>query len=217
MFHSAKTAVKVVREFGLGAGVRLAAQKVAGACVDLTVERLLSLSTGVSPPSANDMETRWLTPTEVRAFANDPANDLSVEFCERIAWRRNRCFAVLDGGRLVSYAWYAVERIDPEDFFRLGATLPGDLAFNFKAYTRPEHRGRRFHSLGTRAALAVLRGEGIRHILATVDWTNDRSLRSFARLGAERLGTLVRWRRLGRSRMRLPRAAFVRFPGFRVD
>ena len=81
----------------------------------------------------------------MRAAADEPIYELEAAMAARLQSGRDTCFAAFHRGRLVNYAWYAVECIEPEHRFSAGLKLPGDTVYLYKAFTLPEYRGRRLH------------------------------------------------------------------------
>ena len=153
----------------------------------------------VSAASYPDFTFRFLSAGEVASFADDPDYDLEPEMADRAADGRNSCFAALDGDRLAAYGWYARDWIEPEHCDGFGLQMPPDVAYMYKGFTHPDYRGKRLHGAVMGFALRDFAADGVQSLISTVDWTNDASLKSCARLGYRRLGLLARARALGRA------------------
>jgi hypothetical protein len=132
----------------------------------------------------------FATRQALRAFADDPANDLSPKFVERALARGDQCFAILDGDALASYSWYAVRPT--------GVDLPGLLlhfqpgwVYMYKAFTHPLYRGRRLYSHGVTLALRHYLARGMFGLVAYVESTNFDSLRSSRRTGLRPFGSIA--------------------------
>ena len=142
---------------------------------------------------------RFLTAREVRRHSNDPANEMSSSFAERMLCGRDLCYAALKGHTLAGYAWLALGSIEAEQNrgrnprSGVAASFRTDTAFVYKAFTRPEFRGRRLYSACLVGALDELASRGICKLLVTTDWTNHSALASCHRAGCHDVGSLVRF------------------------
>ena len=143
------------------------------------------------PTVDSSFELRFLTPDEVQRFAQDPANELSAEFVDRLRRGLDHCFGVLKGERLANYGWFAVHSVDGEHCAGVDLGLPPDIAYMYKGFTHPDFRGMRLHGASMGEALRALGDRGVERILSVVYWDNAASLRSCDALGYERLGLLV--------------------------
>ncbi len=205
------------RHHGVRATIQRVTSRLATRLLCLEVVETVWLEVADLPSSLvpdPQFECRFLTPADVARFAEDSANELEPEFVHRAEVGRDRCFAVLDGGRLAAYGWYALGSIEPEHNFGVGMSYPDDVAYMYKGLTLPDYRGRRLHGIGMALALRELAASGVARLISTVEWTNWGSLQSCQRLGYRRLGRL--WTcRYGKSRLflapRLARQRGVRF------
>ena len=145
------------------------------------------------------LQLRFLTPDEVRASAGDPASELAPEFAGRMATGLDRCFAALDGDRLLAYAWLATGSIEAEHnrgrrpASGVAVSFPADTAFVYNAFTRPSERGHHLYSAILIAALRELSPLGITRLLDTADWTNTAALRACRRAGLRQVGLVGRF------------------------
>jgi hypothetical protein len=141
---------EIMRRHGPREAARFVASRLASRLGGIEVHRVRLLElTRMTRESARDarFESRFLTPAEIRAFAADPANDLSARAAER-AEHGHLCFAALLDGRLAAYSWYAIGSVEPQHSAGVALAFPADTAYAYKAYTRPEHRGLHLRPLG---------------------------------------------------------------------
>ncbi len=138
------------------------------------------------------VEFRFLTPTEVAAFALDPANDLDETMAERAAGGLDLCFAAISGGRLASYSWFALGSIEPAHFCGIGLSYPADMAYHYKGFTHPDFRGHRLYGAAVVRALNQLGDRcGVTRLICGVHWLNDASLKGSKRMGYRSLGRML--------------------------
>ncbi|MFO1095844.1 MAG: GNAT family N-acetyltransferase [Planctomycetaceae bacterium] len=186
--------------FGWRSLARLIADRVGGRLCGLSVSHVVWLDVDevvVTAASLPKYTFRFLTPEEVFQFAADPAHDLDGTMAQRAADGRNSCFAALDGDRLAAYGWYARHWIEPEHCDGFGLKMPPSVAYMYKGFTHPDYRGQRLHGAVMGLALRAFEAEGVRALISTVEWTNDASMKSCARLGYRRIGVLARAKVLG--------------------
>ncbi|MCC7416184.1 MAG: hypothetical protein IT176_03510 [Acidobacteria bacterium] len=141
---------------------------------------------------------RAYTPTaldlsEAMRHAMDPAADLPSSFVEEACARGDRCFAVLHGGSLASYAWCSALPTPLDE--SLVVSVPPAWMYTYKAFTLPAHRGARLHGMLTALIVDDAARRSYRGLMACVDADNFRSLRSFTRVGAVHAGVIgaIRW------------------------
>jgi L-amino acid N-acyltransferase YncA len=146
-------------------------------------------------PTALELEFRFMTADEVRAAAADPIYELDEAMAARLQSGRDSCFAAWHGDRLASFAWYAVQSVEPEHSFGAGLRLPRDTVYQYKAITVPEYRGRQLHGAALSRAAAHFRQRGMSQMIAIVEFGNQASLRSHAKLGFRPAGSLLTFAR----------------------
>lgn len=157
--------------------------------------------TSISPVDS-EFEFRWLTSAEVCAYAADPANDLDAAMAAHLEQSGHYCLAVLKGSVLASYSWYALHSISPEHSLGTGLTFPTDSVYFYKAFTRPEYRGRGLHPAALQYAAAFFKARSISRLIAIVECANWPSLRSHEKLGFRQAGSFVH---MGGRRLRFER------------
>lgn len=195
--------------FGWRSMLRLIADRVGGRLFGLSVSHVVWLDVKevvVTATSLPQFTYRFLTSEEVARYAADPVYDLEPELAARAADGRNSCFGALDRDRLAAYGWYAREWIEPEHCDGFGLKLPPSVVYMYKGFTHPDYRGQRLHGAIMGLALRQFEKDGVGALISTVEWTNDASLKSCARLGYRQIGVLARanvlgwpWRRTSRK------------------
>lgn len=141
------------------------------------------------------VEVKELDADAMRPFIGG-GTTLTAEFIDDAAARGDRCFAVLDGGRLANYGWYSRA---PTRLFDLGpaVTLQFDdrYAYMHNGFTAPASRGRRLHAISMAVALLNLERRGVKGLLTYVATSNFASLKSCERMGYRCFGRFaaIRW------------------------
>lgn len=162
-------------------------------CLHLTMDELHHDCLAPDSP----FECRFLSDAEVLAAARETDSGWSTARVSAALRNGDRCFGILDAGRLASTGWYA----------RRPATIMDDwtihfdpsFAYMYGGFTHPDYRGLRLHSLGVARALRELSAEGIAGLLSNCERTNYRSWVSVARMGWSRVGSFYRFDLPGRS------------------
>ncbi len=162
--------------------------------------RLMRLPAAKLRPPQIDLEFdfRFLAPEEVAAHALDPANDLHFSFADRMACGQDLCFAALLDERLACYIWLALGSLEAElhrgrtTRSGVAVSFPRSAAFVYKAFTRPEFRGRHLYPACLAHGLEGLRPRGVSQLLTTAEWTNKSALAACRRLGFHDVGTILR-------------------------
>jgi hypothetical protein len=137
---------------------------------------------------SSEYRARFLSPSEVWRYAEDPCNDLPESFVRRALGAGDRCFAILHGETVANYSWYT------KTINQFSATLRLDFdrhwVYQYRAFTLPDHRGRRLHAIGMTNALAACLEDGDRGLLICVDASNEASMTSCLRMGYRVFGTI---------------------------
>jgi RimJ/RimL family protein N-acetyltransferase len=183
------------RSRGLGVMLCEFGYRLARRLINVEIARVLRLNLAAMRAvklQALDLDYRFLSAPEVRAFAADPANDLDAAMAQRLQSGRDFCFAAIHDGRLANYSWYALDSVEPEHGFGAGLTFPRDTVYMYKAYTLPALRGRQIHGAALQRAMEFFQHRGIRQLIAIVEFANRPSLRSYEKLGCQPAGRLLR-------------------------
>ena len=77
--------------------------------------------------SNNGYEYRFLTEAELRKFARDPSNQIESKFLEDALEKENKCYGILDQGKLAGYGWYSNNKTKINDELVLCLTSRGSI------------------------------------------------------------------------------------------
>lgn len=136
----------------------------------------------VAPPEG--IMVREIGLDELARYARDPRYELGERFLADLRERGDRCIGALAGGSLVSYGFVSRVPTNIDAGFRF--QFPLGWAYQYKAFTLPEWRGKRLHAcLG--AARRKAAGEPDRGMVTLVATTNLTSVTSLARAGFQPL------------------------------
>jgi hypothetical protein len=134
----------------------------------------------------------FLTPEQVRRFAENPANELPADSADRVERGLDLCYGAIHGDRLASYGWYALHSVQPEHGPGTAMGLPRDVACLYGGFTHSDFRGQRLYGACMGWALNALQERfGVSRLLALVCWNDAPSLSNCIRLGYERVGLLM--------------------------
>jgi hypothetical protein len=144
---------------------------------------------------------RALTPDDLLAAARDPALQLTRERVLLAHRQGDLFFGIFHRGRLVAYRWYALSGATPiEDNLVIHYAHEG-RGYGYRAFTHPDHRGRRLHLCATRLSDLELRARGCTHTVGYIAAENFASLRAHSRLAeSRRIGVIVALR-VGKYRL----------------
>jgi hypothetical protein len=131
----------------------------------------------------------FLPADTLRAFAADPANEMSAGFLDAALGKGDECYAILDGANLAAYGWYATTPT-PVGAPGLQLHFRDDYVYMYKGFTDPRYRGQRLHAIGMTRALHEYRRRGLRGIVSYVESTNVDSLKSCFRMGYRAFGSI---------------------------
>ena len=181
------------------------------AIVDVTQLMIQSTDEIAGNVARANTQFRFLEPQEVRAFAQDPTNDLDANLADRLSSGYDHCFGAVCDGQLACYSWFALHSIEARNNSTSGSarsgvsiSYPEEYAFRYKGYTHPDYRGRRLYSQTAQVAAAALRDLGVHHVLSTAEWVNFSALRSSYRSGFRDLGRIFLAEIFGKRILRCP-------------
>jgi GNAT superfamily N-acetyltransferase len=149
-------------------------------------------------PDLAELEARFLSSEEIVRFAGDDRDRYSPSFAMEALARGDRCFGVIEHGRLVCYCWYAAGAAPVFDDIEVAVDRP--FVYGYKAFTDPAHRGRGLHIFGISAAAQHLRPEGCTGIAAYIEADNVAPLMSARKMGESFVGSVVLFRAFGKFR-----------------
>lgn len=146
-----------------------------------------------SNPIPSAWHLRMVSPNEALAHCETAEMRQRVGQCDdAISDQRQVAILLDETGQLRGFTWIATEQVlASENFARspnLGwpIDLSGDEAYLFNAWTDPDCRGRGLFPAIVIHAARTMHKKKI--WIATADWTNQSSRRSFEKLGFESLG-----------------------------
>lgn len=149
-------------------------------------------------PDPPELEARFLTSEEIVRFAADDRERYSRSFATEALTRGDRCFGIIEQGRLVCYCWYAAGAAPVFEDVEVAVDRP--FVYGYNAYTDPAHRGRGLHVFGISAAAQKLRAEGFTCITAYIEADNVAPLMSARKMGESFVGSVVLFRAFGKFR-----------------
>jgi GNAT superfamily N-acetyltransferase len=176
-------------------------------------------------PSVAGVDVRQLSEKEVLSHCDDLELDLSPEAVREAFACGTECVGALDAGKLVGYVWSAYA--DAPHLEGIRVAVPHSVVYKYKAFVRPEYRGRKvapaMYQVADIAALRRGRRESVGFILVQ----NVPSLRSAQSIGSRVSGYALSWkvgrfffvfhsrglRRLGLRFYMPPRLARLTVPG----
>lgn len=127
-----------------------------------------------------------MQPDEMLQRCADPALELSPAKAAAAFARGEICAGALDGERLAGYAWFAFAPTPHVD--GLWMDFDADVAYTYRTFVRPEHRGRGIAAALYRLADLHCLERGRRHAVLCVEAHNRPSLLAAERSGARDLG-----------------------------
>jgi hypothetical protein len=142
----------------------------------------------------SDYSGGFLPPRVLDELARDPA--VPAESIRYSLAKGDKCFGFIRDGALRAYSWYAATptRVSPE----LRVHFSANYIYMYRAATREADRGRRLFAIGVTRALKHYLAAGYRGMLVYVDAHKLESLKSCARMGFRRCGTIYIAKFLGR-------------------
>lgn len=140
----------------------------------------------------------FVPPARLVELAGDPASELAPRFVSQALLAGDECYAICDGGKLVSYGWHSLHAtpLGPPE---LVVHFSPGYVYRYKGFTAAGYRGRRLHAIGMTRALVHYRTKGYRGLICYVESTNFDSMKSCARMGYEVFGSVYLLRIFGRT------------------
>lgn len=156
---------------------------------------LSSIDPAYLDPS-NGYEYRFLTEGELRKYAKDPRNQIEIKFLEDAIEKENRCYGIIDQGKLAGYGWYSNNNTKINDDLVL--CFNKSWVYMYSGYTKPSYRGQRLHAIGMGKAMEKFSKQGAKGLISCVDTNNYRSLQSVNRVGYRNFGKVTAFKILGK-------------------
>ncbi len=160
----------------------------------LHVERAFCLTPETARPvtsddGAADLRCGELDAARLRAAALDPRGGLDPTTLGSAFDRGDWCVGVWARGELLCHAWFSARPTPLAPGLRV--SFDPAYAWAYWAFTRADQRGRHLHARAKLRALELCAARGLRGILSAVRADNEASLRSAARVGCLRVGSLL--------------------------
>lgn len=184
--------VHTAKRFGLGAVGTHATIAAVGRVVPLRVLRCLALDarSPILDPEGGGYAFGFIPRHALlEAIRRSAGEEMSEAFVDHALARGHRCFGATRGGEVASFAWYATDPTPVDE--GLEVSFAPDLLYMYKAYTAPQHRGRRLHAACVTRALDAYARAGVRAMLCYVEAQNFRSLRAHRAAGYAEFGRIV--------------------------
>lgn len=141
---------------------------------------------GIPSERYDGMTIRVATPDDLNRAADDMPGQLERQFIDRAMARGDICLAAFHDGAMVSFVWRSFTTAPHGDGLRVRVEWP--YWYTYKAYTRPDFRGRRVSGLLTLYGDEVCRDRGYRYGVGFIETHNYASIRSNMRLGSKLVG-----------------------------
>lgn len=123
---------------------------------------------------------------ELERAVEDPCLDLDRDFVDGAVARDDFCAAVFHDGHMVAYGWNAVGPTPHDD--RLMVHFDAPAGYSYKAFTRPEYRGRRLQNVVADAGRDEYLRRGRTVVLSFVESHNLASIASSGHRPNRRVG-----------------------------
>lgn len=183
----------VVARYGLHNGLFHVSYRAGYRIAKMLVARAVHLTMDALDPGylegAQEYETRFLAPDEIRRFAAADPKALPPGWVEEALVRGDECYGVIDGENLAAFGWYANRPTPLDD--QLLMHFGNRYYFMHRGFTAPAYRGQRLHGIGMARALRTLHERGCGELVSHVEVNNFASLRSCERMGYVQIGHLA--------------------------
>ncbi len=175
------------QRFGWSCYAQWWAARIGIRLVRLEVERFLILDCHKikpAPASADSYQLRQIDARDCHAYMG-AGYDLDADFLEDSQRDHDICIGAFQGDQLAAYGWFTTSPYD--------LMLPQNMAYTFKAFTRPEHRGVGLQASIKHYARQLLQIDGVDQFLTIVNWINWSSQRACFRAGYRSLGQTIQF------------------------
>jgi hypothetical protein len=134
------------------------------------------------------LEAGFLDAATLDRYVSRPEYGLSERFVARELAAGHECFAICAGDALATYGWYSTTATHFTD--DLSVHFGRQWVYMHSGFTHPAYRGRRLHAFGMTIVLSLYRTRGFKGLVSIVSADNAASLKSCARMGYRRFGTI---------------------------
>lgn len=137
---------------------------------------------------------------ELKGYVGERGYGLTDDFLAQAGNRGDKCYGVFTNDTLTSYAFYATQATDVNEHLRF--LFMDEGCYVYKAFTHPDWRGQKLHSVALVNAMHDLNMQrvGLKGFVTLVKSSNFASLQSFKRVG---FNTYSKFWVLGMSRPRI--------------
>ena len=150
--------------------------------------RPLGLSLQTQPAA---IEVRFITPADGDGLWTEGVLDLTAAKASAAFARGDVCIGAFDGGCLVAYAWLASQPAPHVD--GLWMAFDPRAIYIYRAFVRPEYRGRRIAPALYSFADTVFLSQGKKYAVICVSIYNRASIAAAQRSGALTAGYTAYW------------------------
>jgi hypothetical protein len=138
----------------------------------------------------------FLSPEALRRLSGNQECNLPADFVDQALAKGDQCYAILDGGRLAAYGWYAHSPTKFSDGLRVH--FNDGYVYMYNGFTSDAYRGRRLHGIAMTRALDAYLARGEKGLVSCVEASNLSSLKSVYRMGYLDFGQIFILRLFGR-------------------
>lgn len=186
--YGIETLAEFRRRYGMSRYLQWWAARVGARTVGLEVEKFLTINCTrlkPAPESTSHYDIRPVSVSDAYQFVGRDY-DLSEDFLKGLSPNADICMGAFEDDRLAAYGWFTRS---PRDL-----KLPPNMAYTYKAFTRPEHRGLGLQSAIKQNAWQLLQADGVEQFLTIVNWINWPSQRACHWAGYKTLGQTTTFR-----------------------
>jgi len=162
-----------------------------------TVQRRTLNNEFVLPPELSQYTYKRMTRKEVLEFAKDRSLQMNANFVNAAFDRGDWCVGVLDDQKLSNYTWRSFTEAPVGDGIWISFLYPGQV-YGYKAFCRPQYRGKRLATALSCYMEANLMEHGFSVFIGYIALCNLRSLQMSARDKNKRVGYIGYFKFLGR-------------------
>lgn len=180
--YGVETLAEFRRRYGTSRYLQWWAARVGAKVVRLEVEKFLTINCNrlkPAPESTADYFFRPISVSDAYQYAGRDY-DLSAEFLDGSIADADVCMGAFENDQLAAYGWFTRS---PRDL-----KLPRNMAYTYKAFTRPEHRGLGLQTAIKQNAWQLLQADGVKKFLTIVNWINWPSQRACHWAGYQAIG-----------------------------
>ena len=138
------------------------------------------------------MEGKLLKAKQMKAFSEDPINEISHAFYKRASANNDVCHVVTRNNQLINYAWLSSK---PTHMFgQYYIEFDNQYKFGYKAFTLIDFRGRKLNGIGTTNSTYSVIENGYKGMIVHIDAHNFSSLKSARSMGFKYVGAMAVFR-----------------------